>query len=452
MERARKQLHLNLFLLSTGHHEASWRHPGSAPERAVDVHYYVKLARTAERGLFDSLFLSDAYGLPPTIKYKVLHGLEPFTLLSALAMATERIGLIGTASTTFNEPYHIARKFASLDLISGGRAGWNIVTSTGNTTALNFREEGLPEHSERYRRAEEFLQVATGLWDGWERDALVIDKDSGVYADPDKIRPILHKGAYYTVRGPLNLPPMPQRYPLLVQAGASETGKAFAALAAEAVFTAQHSLEAGKAFYADLKARLPRHGRAPEEVSILPGFCPIIGDTAAEARDKEQALHELTQTEYGLYRLSNLLGLDLSTYPLDGPLPYAELPETAQINSQKGRQQMFLDMARSEGLSIRQLMMRTASSRGHFSMAGTPGQIADAMAQWLEEGAADGFNLMPPYLPEGLDDFVDKVVPELQARGIYRTAYSGRTLREHYGRTAPPRIAAPAAAQAPLRA
>lgn len=435
MTQTKKQLHLNLFLMSTGHHEASWRHPDSSPERAVDVHYYVKLAQTAERGKLDSIFLADSYGLPPTIQYKVLQGLEPFTLLSALAMATKHIGLIGTASTTYNEPFHIARKFASLDLISGGRAGWNIVTSTGNTTAFNFRDEQLPEHSMRYRRAEEFLQVVKSLWDSWEDDALIIDKQSGVYANPERIKRIDHKGEHYAVRGPLNLPRMPQGHPLLVQAGASDTGKEFAAMAAEAVFTAQNTLQGGRDFYSDLKSRMAKYGRSTDSLCILPGFCAIIGDTEAEAKEKEQELHELVQIDYGLYRLSNLFGIDLSAYPLDGPLPYADLPQTEQINSQKGRHQMFIEMAQQEKLSIRQLMMRTASSRGHFSMAGTPIQIADAMERWAVAGAADGFNLMPPSLPSGLDDFVDKVIPELQNRGLFRTDYTGSTLREHYGRS-----------------
>ncbi|KQN99145.1 LLM class flavin-dependent oxidoreductase [Paenibacillus sp. Leaf72] len=436
MTQTKKQLHLNLFLMSTGHHEASWRHPDSTPERAVDVHYYVKLAQTAERGKLDSIFLADSYGLPPTIQYKVLQGLEPFTLLSALAMATKHIGLIGTASTTYNEPFHIARKFASLDLISGGRAGWNIVTSTGNTTAFNFRDEQLPEHSMRYRRAEEFLQVVKSLWDSWEDGALIIDKQSGVYANPERIKRIDHKGEHYAVRGPLNLPRMPQGYPLLVQAGASDTGKEFAAMAAEAVFTAQNTLQGGRDFYSDLKSRMAKYGRSADSLCILPGFCAIIGDTEAEAKEKEQELHELVQIDYGLYRLSNLFGIDLSAYPLDGPLPYADLPQTEQINSQKGRHQMFIEMAQQEKLSIRQLMMRTASSRGHFSMAGTPIQIADAMERWAVAGAADGFNLMPPSLPSGLDDFVDKVIPELQNRGLFRSDYTGSTLREHYGRSA----------------
>jgi FMN-dependent oxidoreductase (nitrilotriacetate monooxygenase family) len=428
-----KQMHINLFILNTGHHEASWRHPDTQPELVTDVRYYQRLAQIAEQGKLDSLFLADAYGLPPTIRYKVLQGLEPFTLLSALAMSTERIGLIGTASTTYNEPFHIARKFASLDHISEGRAGWNIVTSTGNTTAFNFRDEGLPEHAERYRRAEEFLDVVEGLWDSWDDDALVIDKASGIYADPAKISEINHKGQYFAVRGPLNIPRPPQGHPLLVQAGASDTGKEFAAKVAEAVFTAQNTLQDGQGFYADLKGRMAKYGRHHDEMAILPGFCPIIGETEREAKEKEEELHELTQTEYGLYRLSNLFKFDLSAYPIDGPLPYDELPLTEDINSQKGRHQMYVEMARREGLSIRQLMMRTASSRGHFSFAGTPVQIADVMEQWFRNGAADGFNLMPPYLPAGLEQFVASVIPELQNRGLFRTEYTGTTLRDHYG-------------------
>ncbi len=434
MQRGTKQLHLNLFMMSTGHHEASWRHPDSRPECAADVRYYLKLAQTAERGKLDSLFLADSYGLPPTIRYKVVQGLEPFTLLSALAMGTERIGLIATASTTYNEPYHVARKLASLDHISGGRAGWNIVTSTGNNTAFNFRDEPLPEHSERYRRAEEFLQVAKALWDSWDEDAIMLDKQDGVYADPGKIRAIDHRGSYYAVRGPLNLPRSPQGRPLLVQAGASNTGMEYAAMAAEAVFTAQNTMGAAQAFYADLKSRLAKYGRRPDDMCILPGFCPIIGDTEAEARELEQELNGLIQIDYGLYRLSNLFGVNLAGYPLDGPLPFDDLPDTAVINSQKGRHRMFIDMARNESLTIRQLMMRTAASRGHYAMVGTPMQVADEMEAWLRSEAADGFNLMPASLPSGLDDFVDKVIPELQNRGLFRTEYTGTTLREHYGK------------------
>lgn len=433
MKAGNKQLHLNLFLMGSGHHEAAWRLPQSTPESVTDVHYYINLLRIAERGKLDSLFLADTYNMPPTIQYKVLQGLEPFTLLSALAVSTERIGLIGTASTTYNEPFHVARQFASLDHISRGRAAWNIVTSTNNVTAANFADKELPEHAERYERADEFLRVVIGLWDSWRDDALVVDKNSGLYADTSKINELNHKGKYFAVRGPLNLPRSPQGHPVLVQAGASEAGKEFAAKAAEIVFTAQNTRQDGLQFYTDLKLRMSKYGRSPHELKILPGFCPIIGDTEAEAKDRENRLHERIQPDYGLQRLSNLFKLDMSPYELDGPLPFEELPKQESIHGHRGRHQLYIDMARRENLTIRELMRRTASSRGHFSLAGTPVQIADEMEKWIHSGAADGFNLMPPTLPDGLEDFVDKVVPELQNRGLFRTDYTGDTLRDHYG-------------------
>ncbi|MBD2848466.1 LLM class flavin-dependent oxidoreductase [Paenibacillus sp. IB182496] len=438
----KKQLHLNLFLRNTGHHEASWRHPRSRPDGVIDVRYYQRLAQTAERGKLDSLFLADSYGLPPTMQFLVQQALEPFTLLSALAMVTSRIGLIGTASTTYNEPYHVARKFVSLDHISGGRAGWNIVTSTGNATAFNFGAEPLPDHTDRYRRADEFLAVVQALWDSWEEDAIVGDKASGLYVDPAKLHEISHAGEHFHVRGPLNLPRAPQGQPVLVQAGASETGRAFASRHAEAIFTAQNTLADGQRFYADVKGRMRKLGRDPEAAKILPGLCPIIGDTPAEAQDKERELNELTQPAYGVYRLSNLLKMDLGGYPLDGPLPYQELAHNAEINSQKARHQLYLDLARRENLTIRELILRTATSRGHYSITGTPVEIADEMERWMREGAADGFNLMPPCFPTELDAFVDKVVPELQNRDLFRTDYEGETLREHYGLERPARAAA----------
>lgn len=432
MNTSGRTLHLNLFLLTTGHHEASWRHPDASPERLTDIDYYIGLAQTAERGKLDSLFLADNYALHPTVRYKAVQSLEPFTLLAAMAMATERIGLIGTASTTFNEPFHVARKFASLDHISRGRAGWNIVTSTNEATALNFDRAGLPAHDERYRRAAEFTDVVKALWDSWEDDALLCDKAAGIFADMDKIHPIRHEGPYYAVQGPLNVPRCPQGHPLLVQAGASDAGKEFAARFAEAVFTAQHSLAEGQAFYRDLKSRMAKYGRSRQELVVLPGFCPTVGDTEAEARELEAQLHELSQNEYGLYRLSALLGVDLAGYPLDGPVPLDDIAAAGETNSQKGRHQMFVELARRERLTIRQLMRATATSRGHFALAGTPNQIADAMGRWLTEEGADGFNVMPSLLPGGLEAFVDKVVPELQNRGLFRADYSGVTLREHY--------------------
>lgn len=428
-----RQLHLNLFVMGTGHHEAAWRLNASEPQNVTRIQHYVHLAKVAERGLLDSLFLADAYGLPPAIQYKVLMSLEPFTLLSAISIATERIGLIGTASTTYNEPFHVARKFASLDHISGGRAGWNIVTSTSDVTAANFADEKLPAHSARYERADEFLDIVSSLWDSWEDGALVIDKQSGVYADADKIHELNHKGRHFAVRGPLNLPRSPQGHPVMVQAGASDTGKEFASRAAEVVFTAQNTRQDGQRFYADLKSRMSKYGRSPHDMKILPGFCAFIGDTESEAKDMENSMNELTQVEFGLIRLSNVFKTDMSIYPLDRPIPFEQLPKQEEINGHRGRHQVFADMARREGLTVRQLITRTAASRGHFSMAGTPIQIADTMEQWLHSNAADGFNLMPPCLPDGLEQFVDKVVPELQNRGLFRTAYSGSTLREHYG-------------------
>lgn len=428
-----KQMHLNLFVMNTGHHEASWRHPRTEPRRVTELGYYKELARWSERGKLDSLFLADGYGLPPTIRYKVLPGLEPFTLLSALVGVTERIGLIGTASTTYNDPFHIARKFASLDHISEGRAGWNIVTSISEAGAFNFGNKPLPAHSDRYRQADEFVEAVTGLWDTWEDDAIVVDRESGVYADTDKIHPLDHHGEWFDVRGPLNVPRSPQGYPLLVQAGSSEEGKEFAARTAEAVFTAQNTLEDGRTFYRDLKSRMAKYGRSPEELKVLPGFLPIIGATEDEAREKEARLNELTIPEFGLRRLSGLFKIDFSRYALDDPFPLNDLPGFTAIEGNRSRFQLVEGIARREGLTIRQLIMRTAASRGHASCVGTPKQIADMMEAWFTGGAADGFNLMPAYLPDGLREFVEQVVPLLQQRGLFRKEYTGTTLRDHYG-------------------
>jgi len=437
MGRATRELHLNLFIMGNGHHEAAWRLPGCKPQDVTRAAYYAELLRTAERGKLDSLFLADSYALPPTIRYKVLQSLEPFTLLSALAMGTSRIGLIGTASTTYSHPYHVARQFASLDYISDGRAAWNIVTSTNDATAYNFADERLPDHGERYARAGEFVEVVRKLWDSWEDDALLADQTNGIYADSDRIHAIDHRGPYFAVRGPLNLPRPPQGQPVRVQAGASEAGKEFAAQVAEVVFTAQNSFENGRQFYSDVKSRLSRYGRLPHELKILPGFCAIIGDTEAEAREMEDELHRHIQFDYGLQRLSNLFQTDMTAFPLDEPVPVDYLSERGEVNGHRGRYALYIELSRREKLTVRQLITRTASSRGHFSMAGTPVRIADEMEKWWREGAADGFNVMPPSLPAGLNAFVDKVVPELQNRGIFRSDYTGTTLREHYGLARP---------------
>ncbi|MET9652878.1 MULTISPECIES: LLM class flavin-dependent oxidoreductase [unclassified Streptomyces] len=444
-----RRLHLNAFLMNAGHHDAAWRHPRTQPERVTELAYFQQLARTAERGLLDSVFLADGLALWGNARYNALGGFEPLTLLSALAAVTERVGLIATVSTTFNEPFHTARWFASLDHISGGRAGWNIVTSGTVNEARNFGQDEHLEHRLRYERAREFVEVTTKLWDSWEDDAILLDRERGIYADTDRVREINHRGEHFGVRGPLNVPRSPQGHPLLVQAGSSEDGKEFAARYAEAVFTAQQTLADGQDFYKNLKSRLAGHGRGEDQLLVLPGIAPVIGSTEAEARALEQELTELQIPEYGLAQLSGMLGTDLTGLPLDGPLP--ELPEERDINGNKSRFTLVAELARRDGLTVRELIARLGGGRGHRVFAGTPEQIADELEEWFTQGAADGFNIMPPHLPGGLEDFVDHVVPILQRRGLFRTEYTGRTLREHYGLARPANRLAAAAAEGGTR-
>lgn len=433
MATQKRELHLNAFVHGTGHHEASWRHPDVNPLAEQDIAHYLSIAKTAERGRLDSLFLADGLAISSNIRYNAYSSFEPLTLLSALATATERIGLIATASTTYNQPYSLARAFASVDRISGGRAGWNIVTSAGQGEAKNFNLADRPAHALRYERAHEFLDTAKALWDSWADDAVVADQATGIYSDPDKIHEINHQGKHFQVRGPLNLPRPVQGHPLLVQAGSSEAGKEFAARHAEAVFTAHLSVESAREFYADLKGRLAAFGRFPQELLILPGISAYIGDTKEEAQEKYDFLNSLANPEYGVQQLSQQLDFDLSGYPLDGELP--ELP--AGTDGAQSRKKLIVDVARKESLTIRALTAKLAGARGHFTFIGTPAQVADEIELWFTTGAADGFNIMPPTFPAGLDDFVDKVVPLLQERGLFRTEYTGQTLREHYGLARP---------------
>ncbi|QRG66746.1 LLM class flavin-dependent oxidoreductase [Brevibacillus choshinensis] len=436
MGNQKRTLHLNLFVASMGHHEAAWRHPSSNVEEIIDFSHLQRIAQKAEQAKLDSLFLADRYATSrKAVKYGAISGLEPLTLLSALAVVTKRIGLIATVSTSFNEPFNIARRFASLDHLSQGRAGWNIITSGTDGEAQNFNHDRIPDHHVRYERAHEFLDVTLKLWDSWEADALIADKATGIYADNSKVHELNHRGKHFAVRGPLNLSRSPQGRPLLVQAGSSEDGKAFAAQYAEAIFTAQQSLADAHAFYADVKARAAQHGRSPEQVIILPGICPIIGESEADAKEKEAQLHELTHPAYSLLQLSNRIGFDLSGYPLDGPLP--ELPATEKIAGHQSRTKLIRDLAEREQLTIRQLLLRLAGGRGHRTIAGTAKQVADELEAWFTQGAADGFNIMPQITNGGLDDFLDQVVPELQRRGLFRTEYTGKTLREHYGLEVP---------------
>ncbi|WP_099054945.1 LLM class flavin-dependent oxidoreductase [Streptomyces fodineus] len=429
----RRRLHLNAFLMNTGHHEASWRLPESDPYAHVDLKHYVRLARTAELGTFDSLFLADGPQLWGNLAQRPAGALEPLTLLTALATATEHIGLIATASTSYNSPYNLARKLASLDIISGGRAGWNIVTTAGAEAARNFGLSEEPPHAERYTRAAEFLDVALKLWDSWEDDAIVADKAAGVWGDDGKIHPPRHQGTYFSVAGALNVPRTPQGYPLLAQAGSSEDGKAFAARYAEAVFTAQQTIENAQAFYADLKSRTSRTGRDPGHIKVLPGIVPVLGSTEAEARAAEQVLEDHIVYDHGVARLESLLQLPSGTLELDAQLP-DDLPPESAVEGAKSRYTLVVELARRERLTVRQLIGRLGGGRGHLTFAGTPEQVADQIETWFTRGAADGFNIMPAVLPSGLDAFVEHVVPLLRARGLFRNEYGPRqTLRERYG-------------------
>ncbi|WP_320773034.1 LLM class flavin-dependent oxidoreductase [Streptomyces sp. CRN 30] len=428
-----RQLHLNAFLMNTGHHEASWRLPESDPHAHVDLAHYARLARTAERGTFDSLFLADGPVLFNDVGQRPSGSLEPVTLLTALAVATEHIGLIATASTSYNSPYNLARRFASLDHISGGRAGWNIVTTAGAEAARNFGLDGEPAHAERYARAEEFVDVALKLWDSWEDDLVVADKAAGVWGDGTRLHPPRHAGRFFRVEGALNVPRSPQGYPLLVQAGSSQDGKRFAARYAEAVFTAQQTLDGARSFYADLKARAEAAGRNPDHLKVLPGIVPVVGSTEAEARHHERVLEEHIVHEHGVRRLEHLLHRPPGTLRLDGPLP-DDLPPEDAVEGAKSRYTLVVELARRERLTVRQLIGRLGGGRGHLTFAGTPEQVADTVEEWFRSGAADGFNIMPAVLPSGLDAFVDHVVPLLRARGLLRAEYGGRrTLRERYG-------------------
>ena len=429
----KRQIKLGLSMRQLGYHAGGWRHPAVPADGAMDIQYFVRVAQAAERGLFDMVFLADGVALrqrdePPGSLSRSNQNveLEPLTLLSALAMVTRHIGLVATASTTYNEPYHIARKFGSLDHISGGRAGWNIVTSWSEAEARNFNREAHLEYDARYERAAEFVDVVTGLWDSWEADAFAHDKTSGLFYHPEKMHVLDHRGKHFAVRGPLTVARCPQGRPVLVQAGASAQGQEIAATSADIVFTAQLALNDAVDYYASVKSRLARYGRGKDDLLILPGILPIVGQTEAEARAKHQQLQDLIHPLVGLAHIFGPMG-DLSEYPVDGPVPEPKDPEL------RSRAMLMLDMARRDNLTIRQLYLAMSSGRGHRTVIGTASQVADTIEEWVEAGAADGFNIIPSHLPNGIDDFVAMVVPELQRRGRYRTEYEGRTLRENLG-------------------
>ena len=429
-----RRLHLNLFIHSRGHHEASWRHPASSPLPLTDIRYYQDLAQRAEAALFDSIFLADQLALGGDVAQAARTWLEPITVLAAIAVVTQRIGLIATCSTTYTEPFNLARQFASIDHISNGRAAWNIVTSWLATAAENFGGEGQVSHADRYARGEEFMAVVKALWDSWAEDAVVDDRAGGRYARADRIRPINHRGDFYRVAGPLNMPRCPQGRPVLVQAGSSDTGRGFAARHADAVFTAHVEKRTAQEFYTDLKARVAAEQRRPEEVLILPGLSPMIASTEAEAQRLTREVNELTDPEVGRKRLSNRFGgHDFSHLPLDRPLTPEDFPDPGSVEAARSRTEVIINFVRRENATLRQLLGYLAGARGHFTAAGTPEQIADLIEDWFTDGAADGFNIMPPLLPAQLDVFITEIVPLLQRRGLFRIEYEGTMLREHYG-------------------
>ncbi|MDF5738563.1 MULTISPECIES: LLM class flavin-dependent oxidoreductase [unclassified Nostoc] len=431
-----KQLKLGAFMRPVSIHTGAWRYPGALPDANFNFPALKQLIQKLEQGKFDVFFMADHLAVlnMPLNALKRSHtatSFEPFTLLSALASVTEHIGLIATASTTYDEPYHIARRFASLDHISGGRAGWNIVTTANPDAALNFGLEKEVEHDERYARAREFYDVVTGLWDSFADDAFIRDVESGIYFDPAKIHVLGHQGKHLSVRGPLNIARPVQGWPVIVQAGASEAGRQLAAATAEVVFGSSTNLEVGKAFFADIKGRARAIGRDPESIKILPGALVIVGETVEAARAKRCHLDSLVHYDSGIASLNSALGYDVSGFDPDDRLP--EIPQT---NTSQSSRERVIALAQRENLTIRQLAQRIGSYGG-LAFVGTPQTIADEMEQWLTEEGSDGFNVMFPFVPEGLNDFVDKVVPELQQRAIFRQDYEGKTLRENLGLARP---------------
>jgi FMN-dependent oxidoreductase (nitrilotriacetate monooxygenase family) len=429
---ASRRLHLGAFMRPVGIHTAWWRYPGAYPDANFNLKHLIRFAQKLEHGRFDAWFMADHLAVlnMPMAALKrsaTVTSFDPLTLLPVLAMMTEHLGLIATVSTTFEPPYTIARRFASLDHISGGRAGWNLVTTSNPDAALNFGLTEHMEHGERYRRAREFFDVVTGLWDSWADDAFIRDVENGIYFDPERLHVLDHKGEFLSVRGPLNIARPIQGWPVIVQAGASDAGRQLAAETAEMIFASGGKLADAQRYYADVRERARKAGRDPDHIKILPGCLVVVGDTAEEARQKRALLNSLVHPDSGIASLSIALGCDASQFDLDGPLP--EIPES---NASKSGRERVIERARRDNLTVRQLA-QIAGSYGGLAMAGTPEVIADQMEEWLYSGACDGFNIMFPWVPGGLDDFVERVVPELQRRDLFRREYEGKTLRENLG-------------------
>jgi len=428
MSKVKRQLVLNVFLMRFGHHPAAWRHPSAKAGGRPDLSYWTGLAKLAEAAKFDAYFLADFIGrswegAEAGKRNGVSYQFEPFTLLSAIAAVTDKIGLIGTVNTNFSHPYNVARQFTSLDHISSGRAGWNVVSSLQDAPAKNFGVAPLT-HPQRYERAAEFVDVAQALWDSWDDDAFDhVDRQNAIFYDPTSIHPVKYEGKHFSVEGVLDLPRPVQGYPVFVQAGNSDTGRDFAARIAEMTYCSATSLEVAQGYYSDIKSRAARFGRDPDQIKITPGLSVTVAETQSEAQARFDELQDLIDFSHVV-----LAGVDLSGHPLDGPLP--ELPD---VENGKGRRQQLVDLAKRENLTIRQLVKRFAVSRGHLQIVGSPKIVADKIEEWFTQGGADGFNVVPPLLPRGFEDFTRLVVPELQRRGLFRTEYEGSTLREHLG-------------------
>ncbi len=431
------EMKLGLFFWPAGHHLTAWRHPDATADAGQNMAHMVEMAKLAEEGLFDMFFMADSVSfwrgdLEAMVRDNYGAKIEPFSLMVALSQHTKHLGLVCTATTSFDQPYLLARRFASLDLASGGRAGWNLVTSTHRAEAESFGTQPHMAKSERYRRAREFAHVTRGLWNSFDDDAFPRDKESGVFLDQDKLHILEHEGEHFQVRGPLNVPPSPQGEPVMVQAGSSEDGRELAAETAEVVFGIHQTLEGAQGFYADVKARMAAYGRHPGALKIMPGLMVYVGHDKEAAAEKFEMMQDLIDDRTGIEFLSNRMDFDFSGHDPDGPVPDIEFDN---ISSSRG--QLYLDVARREDLTIRGLWRRVAGARGHMQIVGSPVEVVDFMEEWFTGQACDGFNIMPPLFPHDLRDFNELVVPELQRRGLFRTAYEGTTLRENLGLTRP---------------
>lgn len=430
---SKKQLSLGAFINLPGHHVASWRHPETEVRKVTDLAFLTEIAQIAERGKFDNIFFADVFGQPILENAHSGLKLDPIVIISALAAVTKNIGLTATLTTSYNEPFHVARKFAAIDHLSNGRAAWNVVTSANEREALLFGRDAHYQHAERYERADEFVDVVKKLWYSIDEEALVIDKESGRYYDLDKVNTIDHEGKFFKLKGTLDTPSTPQGHPVIVQAGSSEAGKELAAKTAEVIFTAWQTLEDAQAFYRDVKGRLAKYGRDPEDLKIMPGAFIVVAETEEEAIAKHQQLNNYITPEVGLNYLSSFTGVDLSNYDFEGPIPDFNGQQIDGTNPNI-RSGIVKGIVEKKGLkTLRELYNNIAGARGHREIIGTPTQVADQLQEWFENDAADGFNIMPPTFPQGLNDIVELVIPELQRRGLFKTEYKGTTLRENLG-------------------